>query len=422
MVRMLDGARIVKKRAGEKMEAVVQPVYRAYDARLSRSAQWILRRVEQYLIRFVRDPYMPTFLKDAITDAWFGVLEDLNEELMDEIMSTLGKADRKLASQRLNGWSGPPRCWYFGDDGVSAWEATRRLLLALRARFLYAQMPADGTFWKVIRDPVGILLFFLQIHPATSFWAFVLQFLLMERRDEYQLVAFVLRVQGLRFVSYGLLPAVRLGIGYHNCLIAISRGRALECVQMSPSSASSYPLLVAFQMARYMLAWVAFALLVSQGAYGGKEEIRALEYARLDAADGSIDGHFVGCVVDGDLKSVAARARQQRAMDAPRTDEKLTDCLSLVGIGRDAHGRWACCQWHDSLLPEGDASRLDERLAVLEQRRAATGVRKYSGGYLKQFMLLDGACTLILVLFWWLRHAITDHRPQTASDRIPRQC
>ena len=42
---------------------------------------------------------------------------------------------------------------------------------------------------------------------------------------------------------------------------------------------------------RIGFVYIAFLMLVCGYAFGGKEEVLALEHVRIDAADGSLDGH-----------------------------------------------------------------------------------------------------------------------------------
>ena len=58
----------------------------------------------------------------------------------------------------------------------------------LRAKLLYALLPADSTLFKQLRDPVGLSVFLLHLwNPyQASVLLFVLLFFLIDKRDEYQ--------------------------------------------------------------------------------------------------------------------------------------------------------------------------------------------------------------------------------------------
>ena len=87
-----------------------------------------------------------------------------------------------------------------------------------------------------MRDPLGLLIFVLKLHVATSVATFALLFVLMDRRDEWQLVQFILKFKTVMFLTAGILPAASLGMGVHACLTAIDAGSPDLCVLNAPSS------------------------------------------------------------------------------------------------------------------------------------------------------------------------------------------
>ena len=94
----------------------------------------------------------------------------------------------------------------------------------LRAGILYADQPADGSTWSVLSDPLGLLIFLLKLHVATSVATFAMVFVLMDRRDEAQLVQFILKFKSVMFITAGLYPAAALGFSMHACLAHVDAG------------------------------------------------------------------------------------------------------------------------------------------------------------------------------------------------------
>ena len=133
----------------------------------------------------------------------------------------------------------------------------------------------------MLRDPLGLLIFALKMHVTTSVGTFALLFLLMDKRDEAQLIYFILRVKSTMFVVAGLYPAAMLGISTHSCLIAVDEGHPQQCINEAASSQAAFAVQFCFELIRLLLIVLAFLLLVCGYAVGGDEEIAALEYQRL---------------------------------------------------------------------------------------------------------------------------------------------
>ena len=55
--------------------------------------------------------------------------------------------------------------WYFCDPDFTFWQACKNMLWAFRAKFLYAQMPADGSKYKVPWPLTDILDVERDIYP-----------------------------------------------------------------------------------------------------------------------------------------------------------------------------------------------------------------------------------------------------------------
>jgi len=344
------------------VDSTLQPAYRAHDALVDKMTRRAVKATQRFLIQFIEDPYMPWILKRAIRKAWRLTCNEVTGEIVEKLLEKFGWADRQLDRFRLKGWCGPPQLCFFGEPGVGCTEATRRLLVALRAKWLYASQPADGSIWSVIRDPLGLLILALKLQPTTSLFAFVLTFVLIDRSDEFQLVDFIVKVKAFKAFSDGVIPAVRLGLGYHACVTAVAAGRPHECIESVPSSSTDFPRSLAMDVAQLVIVWIACVLLLCSHAYGGQEEVAALEYARLDAADGSLDGEFSGSIAERDAER--GREGAAEAMAVPRP------------------------------------ARLDTVNRCINEQRRKRGVARRTGGLVPPFLLAD-LCTLLLLLGVW---------------------
>ena len=91
-----------------------------------------------------------------------------------------------------------------------------------RARLLYALLPADGSLFKILRRPLNWVPFLLKLCPfyGISIMFFVLKFIIIEKRDEYQLVSYILSFKSFQFLTAGLLLAVEVGWQLYFCLVS----------------------------------------------------------------------------------------------------------------------------------------------------------------------------------------------------------
>jgi len=202
---------------GSRVGYAMQPVYRAHDRHLEWTTRKTVSVTHKFLLQFIEDPWMPWFLKRFVRKAWRTACDEVTEVIVGKVVDRFGWAGehRKLERYRLEGWEG---------------SLQLNSLLALRARWLYAQMPADGSIWRVLRDPVGLAILALKLQPSTSLFAFVLTFVLMDRTDEFQLLQFILRVKAFAAFTDGAVPAVRLAHLYHGCIVSVAAGRPTECL------------------------------------------------------------------------------------------------------------------------------------------------------------------------------------------------
>ena len=195
---------------------------------------------------------------------------------------------------RLKHWAGYPQFWPRGS-------CCPRPYTWFRARFLYAILPADAGRWQTLRNPKTVGIFMLSFCPfyAVSVWVFVLLFCLIDKTDEYQLSQYILKFKTTQFLI-GLFGLIQFASKMFYCLDGVNdfydgvnvNGTHDRCVVAAPGQRPQDDYLIAMEPVRVGFVYLAWFLLWSGRAYGGKAELLALEHVRVDAADGSLDGQL----------------------------------------------------------------------------------------------------------------------------------
>ena len=275
-------------------------------------------------------------MKAFARDLWRAMLPKLRESL-------IGPVPGDYSAYLIRNWARRYPYLYAPDSDE------RRLLTWLRARVLYALYPADKTIFQKLRElPLYYLLMALKLDPVTGIPVFALQFYLIDRRDEYQLVNFILSFKCVSCSSS--LPSMRVLISFRSphgalrgssfnfclpatlpvcrpviplrrtfhfltgiilavlcahdlfvCLYGLNDDAAIDgftaataaaqCNALMSSSAWYFPFQIGFEIPRIGLICTAWWLLVSGRTCGGPGELRALAEVRIDAADGTLDGY-----------------------------------------------------------------------------------------------------------------------------------
>ncbi|EOD20950.1 hypothetical protein EMIHUDRAFT_207994 [Emiliania huxleyi CCMP1516] len=303
--------------------------------------------------------YMPQrvarFVDGVFTRGW----EVVGEGLKSDVMASYRSIDREH-QLRIKQWAkGPPL-------------QLNNLLTWVRAKVLYAAKPADATIWKVMQDPFGASILAIKLLPffGVNVLIYTYFFLNIDRKDEYQLVEFVLSFKGFQVIN-ALSLAIKGALKFYYCLNSpatdtySSTANTLEYVSTantldvekclliaSDSSEAMYSAFIySLEVLRVGLLFAATYLLVSGKAYGGLGEIRALEQVRLDAAD---------------ARTSAPRAPSLE--DQKRIEKEKTR-----------------------------RAKDDIRRTSIEEARRTYGAEVRTGGYLPAFMRYDAYCLVILL-------------------------
>eukprot|EP00163_Fabomonas_tropica_P034162 TRINITY_DN933_c0_g1_i1.p1 TRINITY_DN933_c0_g1~~TRINITY_DN933_c0_g1_i1.p1 ORF type:complete len:364 (+),score=80.55 TRINITY_DN933_c0_g1_i1:916-2007(+) len=126
----------------------------------------------------------------------------------------------------------------------------------IRAFILYTRYPFDKTIWENLRNPFWYFLVLLSLFPrygVSQAW-FLFLLLIKDKRDEYQLVDFILSFKGMQFVSVGTISAFIGAFRYWRCV----NGSGRNCIDDGPN-VEYWEL--GFFVLQIILSWAAFALL-----------------------------------------------------------------------------------------------------------------------------------------------------------------
>ena len=326
------------------------------EAALLQTTRFLLGTTGGMVKEAAKPPYAPEMLLNQIEPYIDYTWERVEGQVTKSVLSKISA--KEAAFREL-------RCHFWPPEPTSRWSGRW-----MRAKFLYAMMPADANFWKSLGDPLSVFLIALRLQPfgATPILLYLLMFCMMDRTDEYQLVNFILKFKAFAFFSGGLCVSVRLCWATLHCLYMEEKGEASYCLDNAPGSSGFFTYLVWFEPLRNILTWSAFYLLWSGRAHGGSLEIEALENARLDAADGSLD-------VDVDreyLRSLRNVSDEEAGVHEMMSREKS---ISIAEMNKAIAA-------HRALI-----ERREKEAAEWEGRDEKAMIRR--GGRLRFFMIYD---------------------------------
>ena len=146
------------------------------------------------------DPLMPLVVQEIVVEAIAASWPDIKEEIFDL-------------------WSGLVLKFAPVDDPpfISYWPNPLR---AAMNSWLYHTYPYDRNFWWQIRRPMWWFWNVVALCPFYGVQAlyFILLFLMLDKRDEFQMVNFILQFKGLQFVTLGVLNCMVGSASYYGCV------------------------------------------------------------------------------------------------------------------------------------------------------------------------------------------------------------
>jgi hypothetical protein len=117
----------------------------------------------------------------------------------------------------------------------------------------------NKNIWLQMRNWLFWVIMLLELIPfyAVGIAFFLLDFILIDKGDEFQLISFITRFKSLFFVSYGLVKGVIQFIQYYLCTVVYSN----SCATKGPGSGLFvYPEAAAL-ICQLIIVWVAFFML-----------------------------------------------------------------------------------------------------------------------------------------------------------------
>lgn len=264
------------------------------EAVLKTTVDPLLAKAGVALRESCKPAYAPPSLVRVVDWLHREIWDDVETELREEFLEEHGQAQKRYRELKLTAWNGPPPFW----PRPHYW---------LRAKLLHTLEPADGNAFQVLQDPFALMIVVLKLTSmyGVNIMIQIVLFMLMDRDDEFQLVRFVLQFKGFQFFST-LFGLAYLGLKTFLIFMASAQAERLPdhgssydehmallatVAADSPGNALSFQFAAALEPVRLCLLYICLLMLVCDFTYGGTDAIHALEDVRIDAADGTLDGH-----------------------------------------------------------------------------------------------------------------------------------
>ena len=177
---------------------------RAIDDAQKKVIRKILAAVGKSVRAMSQPAYMPEWACKSLEYAWAKAWPEIAAEFEASMMLSYGYGAEALRDKRLLFWPEEPVLRFNWDQW---WQLRqlRRTWRWLRAKILYAITPADANKFRHIhaRDPIALGIMLLKLNTAygINVLIFILNFVAIDRSDEYQLVGFILSFKSFQFVS-----------------------------------------------------------------------------------------------------------------------------------------------------------------------------------------------------------------------------
>jgi len=226
--------------------------------RFMQQAEILIEKIPEYIKKQLYDEYMPKCVEKGLHRGINTVWPDIKQEVVWEVAVMLD-ANQQQIDEKID-----------NDKGACC----------LRAFFRYHLYPYDKGTWQCLRDPIFILFNILCYVPYYGIWAwmFFVIFCIIDLRDEYQLVFFILSFKGCQFFSWGVIKGLVGFVQYFACVtfpdmsqvvpdLDLNRRQLLEgpnpkrCMESGPGMAEEYYILVLSWVVPLVLVWICMILL-----------------------------------------------------------------------------------------------------------------------------------------------------------------
>jgi len=155
--------------------------------KLEEQIEALVDRLPGIIKNSLRDPYMPGCLQRNVYKAVDGIWPDVRQEILWELQVLLDADEDRYAQHK---------------------ESTNKRKACQPWRFLrYRLFPNNKGFWQCMRDPVFVICFILAFIPTYGIYVymFLVIFIVIDKRDEYQLISFILSFKGAQFFTWGVI-------------------------------------------------------------------------------------------------------------------------------------------------------------------------------------------------------------------------
>mmetsp|Transcript_26768 Transcript_26768/g.56197 ORF Transcript_26768/g.56197 Transcript_26768/m.56197 type:complete len:577 (+) Transcript_26768:186-1916(+) len=377
------------------------PVNSGVDAAMLSSVRRVTRMMGNLIANGLKDPTNPT--AEHIVMAFWRVWNNLSAFIELEFLEQHSHKRKWFRKALLKRRSVAP----------SFWRADERLpqpFTWLRARVLYALFPADNSM-----SPAFVVFLVVALMPlyGVEIWAYALVFLMIDKRDDFQLINFTCLFKTVQFIACGIYPAIAQSVEHFVCLTYVHASQADKCAGMPENMRLQF----AAEPVRYTVIWASYCLLLCGYAYGGPENATALEAVRVDLADGKLDGvhavpkrlarnrlfqPFLPRLRSGASKTKSARsAEPTRALHASagRSARKGESADVLLGTRDTAAGDGApgAAAVHDEVEVLVEPPSLRTVARAHRGARIAAGAKRSYGGIFGYFIAYDVLNTLVVV-------------------------
>lgn len=245
--------------------------------KLQKRIEYVIDKIPAAAKSATDDPEMPDFVKRGKDRCIDGVWPDCKEELMWRVVVVL---DAQTEDKMVK--SSAPDC--------------------VRGFLRYHIYPADKTIWGKIKDPVWIIFLLASLIP----WAgitpliFLFCFVIIDKSDEYQLIAFILQFKGTQFISHGILRTIIGFYLYLGCVTAPAKEDDHHCEDSGPGIAGPMEVILGGWFLQVILIWIAF-ILVNYSKAKGKRELKGKIQFEHASSSGTIGGGYLGYLMIYDL-------------------------------------------------------------------------------------------------------------------------
>jgi len=207
----------------------------------------LLQKLPPVIKDKLKDKYMCDCVKDLIDDLVDDIWPEIESEIMYELKFSLDFMEKYEMVDN------PPRC------------CLSKCLWCIVAWYRYTTRPVDKTFWQRIRWFSTWVLIIISMFPfyCISPGLLFIDFLMIDKGDEYQLVQFVLDFKTSHFFSFGVVRGVVGFAQYYGCVnYGTNTNDHNACEDFGPGAGSVFILELISLIIMCAITWLAALCLI----------------------------------------------------------------------------------------------------------------------------------------------------------------